>query len=392
MAVVAICAGVLLVGSFLLLWITRGPPPIAATLQVSPEGADVLELRCDPYNCKDGTTVAVDSVQSIFAAGQSTLQLTRQLPIGDNRLALHIDRPGWGRDEVIEVLVPVAFRIRADVSTMRDPSPAIVIRVSSLPDSEVVLDGRPLPLDGSGSGTLSIDESAAATGPADESRVVAVNIGYSVKRPGAAAQVGSVEARVAIAPLRVDSPAAHATVDRNSLVLAGRAAKGSTVTVEGTAAVVAADGGFEATVPLEALGSHVVLVRAGTAALTPRTVRIEVKRVPSLLAEARTLDRAKTVGYDAVRSDPVAYVGKPVVVEGEVVDARASGHRVIALVDDRRGCAKGPCLARVTLSDNPPLGRGALIRAYGHVAEALASAPGQAALDVDADFFVPAKP
>ena len=107
-----------------------------------------------------------------------------------------------------------------------------------------------------------------------------------------------MSARIAVAPLRVDSPGAQAVVEADHLLLAGRAARGATVTVDNAAATIGADGSFEATVPLRALGERSVEVRSGTATLATRTVRVSIKRVASLADEAKARDREPSIGYD----------------------------------------------------------------------------------------------
>jgi hypothetical protein len=356
------------------------------------DGGDVLHLRCDPRSCKNGTTAEIDTAKATFASGECELALGQPLHIGDNPLALHIDRPGLGRDEVVRLVVPVAFRIRADVSGMTGAKPEIVVRVAALPGSEVSVDGKALTLDPSGIATYAIDETASTTGPADESRTVAVQVPYSIATAGATPQQGSVAARVAVAPLRVDAPGSRATVAADHILIAGRAAKGATVTLDGTNIAVGPDGAFEAEAALSALGDRVVQVQSATTALTSRTVNVEVKRVKSLADEAAALERQHSDGYDAMEAGLPASVGQPIVVEGEILETRTATHRSVLLVDDRRGCAKGPCLARVTLGQDVTLPRGSPVRAYGRVAPPFAAPTGQTVLEIDADFLLPSNP
>ncbi len=386
-----------------LLW--RGAPPITALPRVTPEGTDVLHLTCDPASCKDGTIVELDSASSIFASGASDLPLVQPLHVGANMLSLHVDRPGMGRDEVIALSVPIAYRVRADVAPMNDPHPSIVIHVEAIPGSEVRIADKPVALDDRGLGTYVLDESAATEGPADESRGVSVDVPYTVTVAGAATvagparagepthavEGGSVSARVAVAPLRVDAPGARAVVDVDHILLAGRAARGATVTVDGAATSVTADGTFEATVPLRVLGERAIEVRSGTATLAARTVHVSVKRVASLTEEARALERQPNVGYDTAMGNLAANTGRPIIVDGDVIEPRAAGHRVLLLVDDRRGCAKGPCLTRVVVGQALSVARGDKLRAYGRVARAFATPSGQTVPEVEADFVVRAK-
>jgi hypothetical protein len=389
LAVVALIAGGLLVvggATIALLW--HAATPIAAAPRVTPEGTDALHLTCDPASCKDGTVVGSGSTSATFASGTADLPLAEPLHVGQNTLSLHIDRPGMGRDEVIALTVPVAYRVRADVSAMNDPHPSILIHVEALAGSDVRVADKTITLDRNGAGTYAIDESAATEGPADESHVVSLDVPYTVTSAGRAPENGTVSARVAVAPLRVDAPGARAVVDSDQVLLAGRAAKGATVTMDGASATVGADGTFEKSVALTAPGEISVEVRSGTPALAPRTVHVALKRVASLVDEAKAFEKQVTLGYDAAVADLAGASGKPIVVDGEVVEPRASGHRTLLLVDDRRGCAKGPCLARVVIGQEIAVARGDRLRAYGRVARTFTTPSGQSVPEVEADFVL----
>jgi hypothetical protein len=403
-----VTAGVVLVFGIAMALLWKSAPPITAQPRSTPDGRDALHLVCEPASCKDGTVAALagggnglsasqampGAAHATFVGGEADLALPEPLRVGENTLPLVIDRPGMGRDETVKLVVPVAYRVRADVSTMESARPGITIRVEARPGTDVRVDGKPVSLDGAGTGAYAVDESAAAEGAADESRVVSVDVPYVVTQKGGASEKGVASARVAIAPLRVDAPGARAVVDEASAMIAGRAARGSTVTVDGSPVPVGPDGAFETTVALAALGDRTVEVRAGTPTLMPRTVHVGIARVASLADAARDFERQPSVGYDAVMSDIAGKTGQPIVVTGDVLDARSSGHRTVVLVDDRRGCAKGPCLARVVLGRDMQLTHGEVVSAYGVVARAVA-APGpggqatQMVPEVEAQFLVP---
>jgi hypothetical protein len=391
-ALVGVISAVLvLVGGLATALLWRGAPPIKAQARSAPDGRDILELTCDPRSCKDGTVVTLAGARAVFAAGEADLQLPEPLRVGDNTLQLVIDRPGMGRDETLKLLVPVAYRVRADVSTMNFQRPCITIRVEAHPGTDVRIDGRPVSLDALGAGSYAVDESAATEGPADESRIVTIDLPYVVVQKGGAAESGMASARVAVAPLRVDAPGMRAVVEESAALLAGRAAKGSTVTIDGAPVPIAPDGSFETPVPLGALGDHTVEVRAGTASLMPRTVHAVLTRVTSLAEAARQFEQQHPIGYDAAMGDIAGKTGQPIVVTGEVLDARSSGHRTLVLVDDKRGCARGPCLSRVVVGRDMPLAHGDVVSAYGLVARAFSAPNGQTVPEVEAQFVLRTK-
>ncbi len=376
-------------GGGAMLWFLRGAP-LTAEPRSSPEGKDALHLRCDPSSCKDGTVVTVDGARAVFAAGEADLALSQPLHIGDNPLTLAIDRPGYGRDESVKLVVPLPYRVWADVTPMSTAHPAIVVRVQAIAGSEVTIDGKRLALDADGAGAYAIDETAETEGPADESRVLSATVPYVIVTGSGAAQrsdKGSVSARVPVSPLRVDAPRGRVVVATDQIAIAGRAPRGASVTIDGATAPAGPDGTFDAMLPLPAVGEHRVVVRAGTAALAPRTVYVAVKRVASLIDEARAFEAQKTTGYDVAMSNLAASVGQPIVVEGEVVESRGP----VMLVDDRRGCAKGPCATRVVLSQDATVARGAIVRAYGRIARPFTTPTGRTVPEVEADFVLQSK-
>jgi len=388
--VALITGGVVLAGGLALAILWRGAPPITGQPRATADGRDVLHLVCETKSCKDGTVVALGGMKTTFMAGEADLQLAAPLHVGDNVLELMVDRPGMGRDETVKLVVPVAYRVSADVTTMNAPHPTVTIRVEARPGTEATVDGKPLPLDASGVGAYAIDERSATEGAADESRIVSVEVPYTVATQGHAPEKGTVSARVAVAPLRVDSPGARAIVDEDKVLVAGRAAKGASVTVDGAAVTVGPDGAFETLVPMTAPGDRAVDVRgevhgaAGT--LMPRTVHVTVSRVASLADAAKDFEQQKPLGYDAAMSDIVGKAGQPIVVDGQVIESRGSGHRTLALVDDKRGCAKSPCLTRVVVFRDLPLAHGDSLRAYGLVARGFTTPAGQTIPEVDSLF------
>jgi hypothetical protein len=169
--------------------------------------------------------------------------------------------------------------------------------------------------------------------------------------------------------------------------LTGRAPKGATVTVEGAPVPSSADGMFETAVALPAMGDRSIEVRAGTAGLSPRTVHVQVKRVANLGDAAKAYEADQPIGYDAAMASLGDSVGRSIVVYGEVIESRGS----VMLVDDRRGCTKGPCATRVVLAEDASFPKSAVVRAYGHVARPFRTPAGQTVPEVEADFVVPAK-
>jgi hypothetical protein len=385
---VALSVGaVVLVGGITIAWCARTTSTITAQARSAPDGRDILHIHCDVRSCKDGTSVEIGGARALLVGGEADLTLDTPLHVGQNSLSVRIDRPGIGRDEMVTMPVPVAFRIGADVAPMSGPHPSIVIRVQAAPGSDVTIEGKHVTLDGDGTGAYAIDESAATDGPADESKVISVDVPYSIVSGGSTVPNvgrGTISARVPIAPLRVDSPRGRTIVEADHLDVAGRAPKGATVTVDGAAVGAGPEGAFETSVPLAAFGERVLEVRAGTPALSVRTVRLSVKRVQSLKAEAIAFEEQRNVGYDEAMAHLGANAGSPIIVQGEVIETRGS----VMLVDDRRGCSKGPCATRIVLSQEARIPRGSEVRAFGRLVRPFTTPAGQTVPEVEADFVL----
>jgi hypothetical protein len=393
--VALIAGGVLLLGGVVIALLWKGAPPMTARALSGSDGSDVLHLTCDAKSCPDGTVATLAAAKTTFAGGQADLVMPAPLHLGDNDVTLQVERPGMGRNEAMKFVVPVDYRVKADVSTMSAPTPAITIRVEARPGTEVKVDGKPVALDANGAGAYAVDESAAAEGAADESRVVSLDLPYAVTPPPTsklAAETGTVSARVAISPLRIDAPGPIAMVEDDHVLVAGRGPKGASVTLDGNSVPVAADGSFETTLPLPAPGDHVAEVRGGTPALMPRTIHVTLTRVSSLADAARTFEQTQhPIGYDVAMSDIAGKTGQPIVVEGPVLESRASGHRTLVLVDDRRGCKKRPCPARVVVGRDLALAPGDVLHAYGVVARGFTTPAGQTVPEIDSEFALRTK-
>jgi len=190
-----------------------------------------------------------------------------------------------------------------------------------------------------------------------------------------------------VAPLRVDAPGPRIVLEEDKVLVAGRAAKGSTVTVDGANVTVGPDGAFETFVALPSPGDKTIDVRGGTTQLMPRVVHVAVSRVASLADAAKAFEDQKPIGYDAAMADIIGKTGQPIVVEGDVQEARGMAHKTLALVDDRRGCAKGPCWVRVVVGRDVPLVHGDHVKAYGVVARPFTNA-GQTVPEVESAFVL----
>ena len=386
--VAAIIGGIVLVGGGIIAALYRGAPPIAAQPKLDAQGNEQLHLRCD--NCKDGTIVELDGAKTTFHTGEADLPLTKSLEVGENLITLHVDRPGVGRDETVKLVVPVAFRIRADLANIGAKPPVITVRVAAAPATDVTVDGKALALDPSGKGAYALDVSAETEGLTDELRVIDRKIAYTVTLKGAKAESGVVSARVAVVPIRLDGPSSHAVIDQPSFVLAGQTSIGAAITLNDKPVTVNADGTFAQSFDSKTLGEIPIEIRASAPSRAPRTAHVTVKHVASLEAEAKAAEAQGPLTYDAINADIASKIGQRAVIAGEVVEARVVGHQMIALIDDRRGCANrsAQCLARVVTGEQARVAKGDTVRAYGRVARAVTATNGKVVPEIEGDFVV----
>lgn len=387
--VVAIVAGLVLVGGLLIFLLKPGAPPISGQPRLDAQGNQILHLVCE--NCPDGTTVELDSAKATFKAKEADLPLAKPLEVGENDLVLKVDRPGTGRDEQVKLPVPLGFYVRADLSDIAAKPPVITVRVAAAPATVVTVDGKPLPLDASGKGAYALDVTSDTDGSTEEVRVIDKKIPYTVTLKGGPAQSGTVSARIAVVPLRLDEPSLHAVIDSNAFVVAGQSAAGATVTIDGKPVSAQADGSFAETHTAASTGDTSLEIRATAQGRAPRTVHLTVKKVASLAAEAKAADVTPRATYDEIAPDIASKAGQPAVLAGEVVEARVTGHQTVALINDTRGCKSGPCLARVVAPEDAKLARGGSVRVYGTVTRAVTTSAGKTVPEIAADFVVAGK-
>jgi hypothetical protein len=383
--VAGLVGGLVVIGGAAVFFLKPSAPPILAQPRLDAQGSEILHLVCD--NCADGTTASLDGAKATFSGKEADLRLSKSLEVGANDLVLQIDRPGAGRDEAVKLSVPLGFYVRADLTDIASAPPVIAVRVAAAPGTQVTVDGKPLALDDSGKGTYKLDVTGDTDGPSGEVRIVDKKIPYVVTPKGAPAQSGTVSARIGVATLRLDEPSLHAVFDTGAFMLAGQTAPGATLTIDGQPATVAADGSFAVAHPT-ANGETPIVLRTTVQGRAPRTVHLTVKKVASLGAEARAQEGMPLLTYDKIAQDIAGAAGLRAVVAGEVAEARVSGHQTIALVNDTRGCKRGPCLVRVVAPEDARLARGQSVRAYGVVTQAVTTPSGKTIPELSADFVV----
>jgi hypothetical protein len=366
----------------------RNGGTLSAVPQLDENGRESLKIGCP--TCPDGTTVALGASSATVTAGAAVLPLPAPLTIGENDLAVKIERPAGGRKEEVKVHVPVAYRVRADLSTLSAKPPAITVRIEATPGSTVSVEDKPVTLDATGRGSYAIDLSKETEGTG-EPKTFERKIPFAITPKGGKPESGQLTARTAIVPLALDAPGKELLTDKASAAVAGQTRAGTTVTIDGQNVPVDAQGKFGVRVELAAVGEKPLEIVASAPPLAPRIVKVKVTRVASLADAAKGEDAQNPVGYDVFGTDPASKAGQKAMVEGEVVEARATAGHTVLLVDERRKCAKGAsCLVRIVHGEDDKVARGESVRAYGRVLGAV-TASGKTVPDIEATLVMPVK-
>jgi hypothetical protein len=388
-AVVAIVFGlVAIVGTAAAFIMLRAGAPLSAQPQLDETGKESLMIRCE--SCPDGTTIALGASSAKVQAASALLPLPAPLSIGDNTLEIAIDRPATGRDETVKIHVPVAYRVKADLTTLMSATPSITVRVEAAPGTEVTVDGKHIVLDESGKAAPTIDVKADVEGRSDDQKAIDRKIAFFIKQKGSGAlESGELVVRAGVVPLHIDAPGVELFTDRPTSALAGQTKPGSTVTIDGQTVRVDPQGHFGVRGDLPSSGEKSFTIVASSPPLAPRIFRAKVVRVASVDEGAKTLEARTPLAFDAFREDPAGNVGKLVVVQGEVIEVRnALGHSVL-LVEEKKTCpAAGSCIVRVLHGDEVSAARGDTVRVFGWL-QGTVTASGKTVPDIEGALVVP---
>ncbi len=371
------------VGALLLL---KKPAPVTARATLDAEGHDVLHVTCD--SCPDGTKLTLEGAEPAEVKGhQADLKLSGRLKVGDNALALSVDRPEGGRDETVSLAVPLAYRFSPDINALQDATPAVRVDVEALAGASVTVQGKPVALDAAGRGSARIEVQGELLALPPEQKIFRKEIPYTIAVKGGAPESGKLTVQVGVVPLTLDSPGSNLITDQATFLMAGRLGKGAGLTVSGAPVAVNPDGTFRQHLKIPGLGLAEVPLRASAHGMAPRLLSLKVKLVPSLKAEAKALDASGRPGYDEVNGKLDEAAGTPVAWLGKVVSSNTQANQVIAVVNVATGCTKKGCLARVVIPGGSALGMGDSIGVYGRVV-GVASDQDRKLPDVEADFVV----
>ena len=366
----------------------HGHGPIEAHATALADGSEKLELTCAA--CEDGSVARLDAANATFTATHASLPLSRPLKVGDNPMTITLVG-AHGKQSFVDIAVPVAFRVRGDTSGLDAATPELRVLVSALPGSVVTVDGKPLALNSNGEGTYAIDVSAQVTGFDPNVKSLERRVPYAVTPPTGTTQEGSVILQSGITPLVIDAPGPSVVLEGSNFVLAGRTAKAGALTVGDRPITVDPTGRFAQMMNVSAPGETTIMLRATSKESAPRLFPLRVRRVDSLAHEAERVRPLATGNYAAIADQTESKRGWAVALDGTVVDARTENYSTFAVMDVQSGCARAPCLARITYGAPFSLARGDKFSAFGAV-DGVVDGPrtGSKIPQIRADFLVKA--
>ena len=362
---IGVAAARLAAAAVLLYLYVAGPERIEARVTLDPQGKERLRLRCP--RCDDGTLVRVDGKEASFSGGQAELALERSLNVGDTPLTLAVRGPSGTQEHNVALNVRVDYRVRADLSTLSEMIPTVRVLVDALPGSTVSIGERSVTLSDQGDAQVDFDVSSELKGEDNGVRRLERRIPYTVTPPGGSRQTGDVIVQLGITPLVVDAPGTSITVETPTFVLAGRTAKGSSVTVEGRPLAVDPEGRFAQVMNVSSVGATTVTLRSTAPDHAPRLFPLEVRRVQSFAQEAAKLRTQVTTSYASIETDLDRKRDWKVALDGSVLERSNLEHSTLFLFDVKSGCQKTPCLARVAYGAKSELVPGDKIGVFGRV-------------------------
>lgn len=368
----------------------RSSPVLSARVRILPDGHQAVEIACP--SCPDGTKVAIGDTTVTMAGHAAQIPLVAPLALGENRVKVGLDRPGRGRDETVQVIVRVGYRLRPDLSGLNADKPTLHVAIEALEGMEIALDGHIVKVE-DGPQAHAIDVSADCTGSSDEPATLKRSIVYTTRSPDGAHDEGTVDIAVGIVPLRIDAPGPRVVTESDTFVLSGHTIKGAEVLVAGRPIQVSAEGAFAQRMSVSSIGATNIEVRAKIPGMAPRIVPIAVQRVEHLEQAAKEFQKEKPVGYTTIALGSTSDVGRPVIVAGRIVELRQHNHQTIYVLDvpATEGCPKtdGGCRVRLVQGATSTAKIGDSITAFGQIGLPASNAVGGVQPEVQVAFTLP---
>ena len=366
--------------------VRRGP--LQATIALNEQGQELLSLNCG--SCADGTVVSLGATDATFKNGAAEVGVSQELVVGDNALTVTLRHPD-GRNEDIDLVVPVSYRLRTDLAGLKNEHPRIWVNVSAVPDASVLVDGKPVLIAPNGSGRAQVDVEGSLMGGSPTVQILDRKIPYTVTTRHGETAAGELAVRIPVTPLLVEAPGESIVLDQPNFWLAGVTVQGAAVSVAGRPIVIKEDGRFEQLMNVSSEGETSIYIRAEAPQHAPRLVPLRVRRVKDLRAEGKRLESGALRSYTDVLTQVATKASPAVALAGTLQEVRTSHRGTIAVLDVASGCARAPCIARLAYGAKLNAAPGDEVTAFGRLAGAI-DWKGQQVPDVHADFVVVGTP
>jgi len=363
----------LVVGVLALITLVLWPSEVTALASVNERGQDVLRVSCEA--CQDGSMVSVGGASAAVVSRVAEVVLVKPLELGDNKLVVHIDRRGEGRNRKVELVVPVLYRVRLDMADLSSDPVVVHLDFETFPDTPIVVDGSAMQTDHQGRARHAADFTEACSGPSSEVARITRDIPYSIRIKGSAEKSGTVPVSFAVTPLVLHAPKHRLVVESTDFVIAGRTLGEASVTTSmgGVQIQPTSAGTFDSKMRIQRAGEAQIRVRASMPGHASRSVGFTIKRVESLRDEGLLFSQRAKLTLRELLENPQEHRDEEIVIKGEVLDVRNYENASSILLGASGGCSPEPCLIRVSYPGLDRVERGSMIRVFGRVASGSSS-------------------
>ncbi len=199
--------------------------------------------------------------------------------------------------------MPVAYRVRTDLTTLASKPPLITVRVEATPGSDVRVDDKPLTLDPQSKGSYAIELGQETEGLSRRVENVRTQDPFAITPKGAAApESGQLIARTAIVPLHLDAPGLMLITDRGTAAVSARRVRTPRSRSTGSP-FRSTPRAASASASSSRAGREVARASSPSSPpLAPRIVHAKVVRTNSLEASAKEARQQGRDRFDAIRS------------------------------------------------------------------------------------------
>lgn len=356
-----LAVGLLVAAGWLWRMGARTPDDVQVSV-VSTEQGEAMLFRV--LDAQPGAVVQFGDQEQPLKGGEARFPLsTESLVVGDNVVVANVVYPD-GENLAVRVPLHMDYRLHVDTAPLRAGKSRLDVVIAVTKGTAVFLDGEPVELDAQGRGIRAYPVDTVEQG---SSGVVERMFRYRVEPPRGEPIVGELRARVAVTMLQLDSPGKTAVTDADSIQLAGAVARGTRVTVDGTAVAVNDDGRFLHVLPLPRLGNYEPQLVAQAPDKAPLALSLDITRVQDLAKAAESFEVNTELSYAQIAQNPTMYKGQHVAFEGRVFNVKTERGRGVLQMLVRDCVAGRQCSLWVTYPATTRIANDSWVRVVGTV-------------------------